>query len=154
MKTDVKTLKANSAKAVKNLVESEKNDNVVKSSKKTVSDAELLNDLSDISIDAVIKKTAKNRNIWKPEILSKFGNSEKSARRKLRNLQLDYSKAVVRELLLNNVDNAKNNAKTLHKFYADNLVDFSIYSNVSEETNPDKYKIIHKAYSKMNILLK
>jgi len=162
MTTKVKVLKAKSVKATNKLkVENSKTEKVysetelkaISNSLKDSSDAELLKDLSDINIESVILKTALNRSIWNEKAKSNFGSTEKSARRKLRKMQVDLSKSVLRELLLKNVDNARLNAKTLKKFYSDNLVEFAIYSNVSIETNPDTYKILHTAYSKMKQLL-
>jgi len=113
-----------------------------------VSKSDLEKDLNSINIDSVIKKTAVSRSIWKPEILSSY-SSDKFARRKLRTLQLNLSKSVIRELKLNNKDNAIVAMNELKKFYSDNLNDINNYSNVSENVNPDKFKIIHTAYSFM-----
>lgn len=117
---------------------------------KQATNAELEKELNQINIDAVIKKTALSRSIWKVEILSNYGTTEKSARRKLRTLQLDYSKAVIRELKLKNTAAASAAIQTLRKFYLDTLVSFDNFSNVSEQVNPDKFKIINTAYSFMN----
>lgn len=121
--------------------------------KKSEIDAKLMKDLESINIDALTKKTAVNRSIWKKEIFDKFGTTEKSARRKLRSLQLNYSKSILRELKLNNKDIALQNAKQLKSFYTANLVDIANYSNVSEVNSPEKFKIIHTAYKAMKSLI-
>jgi hypothetical protein len=117
---------------------------------KSLSNVDLEKDLNSINIDSVIKKTAVSRSIWKPETLLTFGSTEKSARRKLRALQLTLSKSVIRALKLNEKENAAIAINELQKFYSENLVSFENYSNVSENVNPDKFKIIHTAYSFMN----
>jgi len=129
-------------------------ENVISESKKSVSDAELFADLSDVNIESVIKKTALNRSIWTQKAKMKFGKTEKRGRTNLRKKQITLSSAIIRELKLNLISNARSNAKELKKFYNESLVDFSVYSNISEETNKIDYDIVHKAYAKMNLLLK
>jgi hypothetical protein len=124
-------------------------DKVISDSKKAVSDDNLTALLDNINMDAIIEKSAKNRSIWTDKAKSTFGKTEKSARRKLRTLQLDFSKAVVRNAKLNDKIGIKASALILEKFYKDHLVDFSIYTNVSIENNPVNHNILTTAYKVM-----
>jgi len=122
---------------------------VIADNNKDVSDVELLALLDSVNMDAIIEKTAKNRSIWTEKAKSAFGKTEKSARRKLRKLQVDFSKAVCRNAKLNDKTGIKASSLILEKFYKDHLVNFAIYSNVSIESNPETYHILKLAYTVM-----
>jgi len=134
---------------VKNQIsESEK---IVKDNFKNISDDDLQKDLSDFNIENLIQKSAKGRSIWKIEFKKSFADSEKKARRLIRKTQLNLSKKLIADILTKQDFNQS--AKNLQKFYNDGLIDFSVFSNVSENENPENYKTIHRAYDKMKQIL-
>ena len=123
--------------------------------KTAISDDDLIADLEAINVSTLINKTATNRNIWKATYKSSISENEKTARRKIRALQLKYSKAVLHSIItkMERSEQIKR-AKELHSFYVTGLENFENFSNVSENENPDKFAVIHKAYQKMNLLIK
>ena len=131
-------------------VKADKAEQVIKDSKEALSDDQLTALLDNINMDAVIAKTAKNRSIWNDKAKAEFGKTEKSARRKLRTLQLSLSSSVIRFSKLKDTTGVKASAMNLKKFYSDYLVDFSKYSNISEESNLVNFNIVHTAYKIMN----
>jgi len=127
---------------------------VVETSKKEITDQELLKDLTDFNIENLIAKSAKGRSIWKSEFKSKFSDNEKTARRKIRNEQLSLSKKLLHSILTKESKEAMTaKAKELHKFYSEGLNDFSVYSNVSEKESAEKFNILKSAYEKMKLLV-
>ena len=124
-------------------------------SKDSVSDAELYSDLSDLNVENLISKSAKNRSIWTIKAKADISDNDKTARRKLRAIQLRLSKALLHSIATKqSVSDCTTKASELHKFYKSSLVDFSIYSNVSETEAKEKFDFIHIAYRKMNLLIK
>lgn len=155
MKNDVKNLKKKSSQATAKLAENEKSKNVIEISKKEVSDNDLMKNLSDLNIDNLIKKSAKGRSIWKTDFKLCYAEDEKKARRKIRTAQMEYSKALLHSIITKQSnDIIKTCAERLHSFYKKGLNDFSIFSNISENESPNKFKIVHQAYAKMNLLIK
>ena len=116
-----------------------------------VSDVELFAGLKQFNIDSLQTKVNKGRSIWDTEFKNSYSDNEKKARRLIRNQQLKYSKQLLSALIQKS--DYKNCAENLHKFYKTGLVDFAIYSNVSEKESPDKFAIIKNAYQKMKIIL-
>lgn len=155
METNVKKLKEQSAKDVKNL-RKEHEKNVIAENKKSVSDDELMKDLSDLNVENLIKKSAKGRSIWKNEFKKKFADgNEKKARRLIRGTQINLCKGLLHNIITKqSKDICVASAKELRKFYNEGLNDFAIYSNVSQTESPEKYKVIHMAYTKMILLTK
>lgn len=122
--------------------------------KKGISDDEIFADLDKVNTDSLTKKSAKNRSIWTEKAKSDFSDNEKTARRKIRSKQMRISKDLLRELKVNkSVENARKFAKELQTFYKNSLVDFSVYSNISETENPIGFSNVHTAYIKMKQLL-
>lgn len=116
-----------------------------------VSKTDLKSDLKNLNIDSLIEKTIKGRNIWKAESKSKY-NTEKTARKELRKLQLKYGNALLTAILTDQpTEKLENLAKTLQDFYNENLVNFSVFSNVSESGK--HFEKIQKAYAKMKVIL-
>jgi len=151
MKADVKKLKEQSSTDVKNL-RKEHEKKTIADSKKIVSDDELRKNLSDVNVENLIKKSAKGRSIWKNEFKLKYAEDEKKARRKIRSAQFELSKAMLHSIITKQSnDVVKECAVRLNKFYSDGLVEYSIFSNVSENESPEKFKIVHSAYAKMNL---
>lgn len=150
-----KELKKESAKATKKLAEKESTKNVIETNKKIVSDNELQKNLSDLNIENLIKKSAKGRSIWKADFKKCYAEDEKKARRKIRNAQMEYSKALLHAIITKQSnDIIKECATRLHSFYKKGLNEFSVFSNISENESPDKFKIVHTAYAKMNLFFK
>jgi len=135
-------------------VQSKEADKVIIDNLQTLSDDELLTLLDKVNMDAIIEKSAKNRSIWNDKAKSEFGKTEKSARRKLRTLQLSLSKSVLRFAKLKDKQGTKGASLNLQKFYDSYLVSFDVYSNVSIETNPEKHNIINTAYKVMQVNIK
>lgn len=153
MKNDVKDLKNQSAKDVKNLRKVHEKE--IADNKKEISDDELMQNLSDLNVDNLIKKSAKGRSIWKTDFKQCYAEDEKKARRKIRSAQMEYSKALLHAIITKQSnDIIKECAERMHSFYKKGLNDFSVYSNISENESPDKFKIVHQAYAKMNLLIK
>ena len=150
-----KELKQNSAKSVKKLTETENAKNVIETSKKIVSDDELQKNLSDLNVENLIKKSAKGRSIWKADFKKCYADDEKKARRKIRNAQMELSKGLLHSIITKQSnDIIKECAERLHDFYKRGLNEFSVFSNISENESPDKFKIVHTAYAKMNLFFK
>lgn len=127
---------------------------VVESSKKSITDDELMKDLTDFNIENLISKSAKGRSIWKSEFKLKFSDNEKTARRRIRNEQLSLSKKLLHSIITKeSKEQMTAKAKDLHKFYMDGLNDFSVYSNVSEKESTEKFNILKSAYEKMKLLV-
>ena len=125
---------------------------VIADNKKTVSDDELMKNLSDLNVDNLIKKSAKGRSIWKTDFKKIYADEEKKARRKIRSVQMEYSKALLHSIITKQSNDViKTCAERLHSFYTKGLNDFSVYSNISENESPEKFKIVHTAYAKMNL---
>ena len=127
---------------------------VIQDSIKTVKDADLLKELNSVNIEQLVIKTAKSRKIWKPEFLKSLNeNSEKTARRKARKQQLNFSKNLLAEIKKNanklDADPVKKSAKNLHSFYKNALNDINIYSNVSSELNAKTRQILDLAFKYM-----
>lgn len=116
-----------------------------------VSDVELFAGLKQFNIDSLQTKVNKGRSIWDTEFKNSYSDNEKKARRLIRNQQLKYSKQLLSALIQKS--DYKDCAENLYKFYKTGLVDFAIYSNVSEKESPDKFAIIKNAYQKMKIIL-
>ena len=135
-------------------VQNKEADKVIVDNLKTMSDDELLTLLDKVNMDAIIEKSAKNRSIWNDKAKAEFGKTEKSARRKLRTLQLSLSKSVLRFAKLKDKQGTKGASLNLQKFYDSYLVSFDVYSNVSIETNPEKHNIINTAYKVMQVNIK
>ena len=111
-----------------------------------------VNYLYSKEIENLIKKSAKGRSIWKTEFKKCYAEDEKKARRKIRNAQMEYSKALLHSIITKQSnDIIKECAQRLHSFYKKGLNDFAVYSNISENESPDKFKIVHTAYTKMNL---
>lgn len=137
-----------------NVETKEETKKVIKDNFKNVSDEELMKDLSNLNVENLISKTAKGRSIWKAEFKNKFSDNEKTARRKIRNEQLRLSKRLLHSIITKEVKEVTTQkANELHKFYAEGLQDFSVYSNVSEKENKEKYDILNKSYAKMKLIL-
>ena len=123
----------------------------IANSKKSVPDSELIKQkLTKLNVQNLVEKTAKNRNIWKPEFLRSLSNSDKTARRKARNnFQVPLSDAVYKKSKNTYTRNAsmKELCTALRDFYNLALIDFSKYSSVSETST--NYESIHKSYSIM-----
>lgn len=137
-------------------VENAKEKKTVADSKKKVPDSELIKQkLSKLNVQNLVEKSAKNRNIWKPEFLRSLSNSDKTARRKARNnFQVPLSDAIFKKSKSQYTRNATmpELCNALKDFYAIALIDFSKYSSVSETSA--NYETIHTAYSIMKKELK
>ena len=96
-------------------------------------DSEILSKLDKISTDSLNEKTVLNRSVWKSEIL-KLHKSEKTARRILRSTQFHMSSTVIKFAKLNQLSELKNSCMQLEKFYFDNLVCRSKFSNINEDS--------------------
>ena len=116
-----------------------------------VSDVELFAGLKQFNIDSLQTKVNKGRSIWDTKFKNSYSDNEKKARRLIRSQQLKYSKQLLSALIQKS--DYKDCAENLYKFYKTGLVDFAIYSNVSEKESPDKFAIIKNAYQKMKIIL-
>jgi len=124
------------------LTEKKENDKVIKDSKKTLSDEQMIQRLNKLNVEQLTEKTAKTRSLWKLTDVSK--DDEKSERRKLRRTQLNLSKSFLRALKeKNNIPGAKQN---LQNFSNKNLIDISNYTNVSKKENPEVREILDLAY--------
>ena len=126
--------------------------NVIKDNFKVVSDNELLSNLSDINVENLIAKTSKGRSVWTNEFKKSFSENEKKARRMIRTKQLNLSKSLLHAILTKG--DYETPANNLYDFYKKGLNDFSVFSNVSNELSPDKFKVIKQAYEKMKIIKK
>jgi len=115
---------------------------IEKVSEKSEKFAEILDKVNKINIDALSEKSTLNRTIWKNEVLKNF-KTEKTARRLLRNKQLELSKQIIKFFKLNDTNNLKLASENLEKFYSDNLVNRSKFTNISNEK--DKGQIIQIA---------
>ena len=147
MNAKEKKLKSDSLKAVKDLKELE--------TSKIVSDSELTANLDVLNIQNLIAKSAKNRSIWKNEFKLSYSDNEKTARRKIRAIQFSLSKKLLHTLLIpSSMDDKRREPNNLKNFYTAGLENFEIFSNVSETESPEKHKVIHLAYQKMNLLCK
>lgn len=150
-KTHSEKIKSIASKAdLKKIAESEQKKSFV-DSKKSVSDSELIKQkLNKLNVQNLVEKSAKNRNIWKPDFLQSLSNSDKTARRKARNnFQVPLSDAIYKKSKNTYTRNAsmKDLCIALQDFYALALIDFSKYSSVSETSA--NYETIHTAYSIM-----
>ena len=114
----------------------------LKNAKMKKLDVNLEKKLSEISEKSLAEKTITNRSIWKKEILTNY-ETEKTARRILRNMQLSLSAKVCKFAKLNDAVNFDNAIKELEKFYKSNLIDRSKFSNI--DADKEKGKIIHLA---------
>lgn len=85
-----------------------------------------------INLDALASKAIINRQIWKKDILAGF-RTEKTARRMLRNKQLELSKSVCKFAKLKDDKGLKVAIKSLEEFYATNLVTRNKFTNISDE---------------------
>jgi hypothetical protein len=94
--------------------------------------AEILSKLNKISADSLNEKTILNRSVWKPEVL-KLQKSEKTARRILRSKQFELSSKVIKFAKLNDSVNLVIASENLEKFYFENLVLRSKFSNIDSE---------------------
>jgi hypothetical protein len=93
---------------------------------------EIMSKLDKISVDSLNEKTILNRSVWKSEILKGF-RTEKTARRILRAKQFELSSKVIKFAKLNLQSELKNASLELEKFYFDNLVVRSKFSNIDKE---------------------
>ena len=93
---------------------------------------ELSKKIDAINLDELTKKSITNRQIWKKEVLANF-KTEKTARRKLRDMQLDLSVSVVKFEKMKNEAGLKNAIIELEKFYKANLVSRDKFTNISDE---------------------
>jgi len=132
-------------------IESTEQKKKIVDSKKAVPDSELIKQkLNKLNVQNLVEKTAKNRNIWKPEFLRSLSNSDKTARRKARNnFQVPLSDAIYKKSKNTYTRNAsmKDLCIALRDFYTLALIDFSKYSSVSETSA--NYNVIHSAFSIM-----
>ena len=72
-------------------------------------------------------------NLWKKEVLKDF-NSEKTARRTLRNMQFKLSKHLLAMKEIKNVSKIAESKKALIDFYKTCLVDKTKFSNKSKDS--------------------
>lgn len=93
---------------------------------------EILKKIDSINVDALTNKSIVNRQIWKKEILSNF-KTEKTARRILRDRQLNLSKSVCKFAKLKDDKGLKNAILELEKFYSENLVSRDKFTNISDD---------------------
>ena len=116
------------------------------------SDAELMQGLEAINLEAITAKVANNRGIWNKDAISAY-KSDKSARRNLRAIQLKLCKALLSCIISQqSQENINAAALALKEFNAKNLSDSKNYSNISPELHKDKREILDKAYAKLQIL--
>jgi len=87
--------------------------------------------------------TNKVQNLWKKEILKDFA-SEKTARRKLRSIQLTLSKHLLAMQTLKDAAKLKEAKQQLADFYKTTLVDKSRFTNVSKDN--ENFKTLNDAY--------
>lgn len=150
-KSHSEKIKSHLSKADLKKIADYKADTEFDKSVKSVSDTELIKQkLSKLNVQNLVEKTAKNRNIWKPEFLQSLSNSDKTARRKARNnFQVPLSDAIHKKSKNTYTRNAsmKDLCIALQDFYKLALIDFSKYSSVSETSA--NYETIHTAYSIM-----
>ena len=137
-------------------LQSAKEKKTIADSKKTVPDSDLIKQkLSKLNVQNLVEKSAKNRNIWKPEFLRSLSKSDKTARRIARTqYQNPLSDAVCKKKDNKYTRNASMHelCTALRDFYILALIDFSKYSSLSETSN--NYEIVHTAYSTMKKELK
>lgn len=143
----MKTLKKEDQKNVNKT----KKETILKNSLKNVSDVDLMKDLDNINLESLTVNSAKGRSIWKHEFkLSYHATNMTTARRKIRKDQINLSKTLLASIIAKQDKNViTKNIEALHDFYTKGLTDFSVYSNISKETNIVDYERVHKAYAKM-----
>lgn len=100
-----------------------------------------------ININSLTEKSIVNRQIWKKEVLANF-KTEKTARRKLREMQLNLSIAVLKNAKIKNESGLKNAIIELEKFYKTNLVSRDKFTNVSDEKEKGQYIILANEFCK------
>lgn len=130
------------------------NDNakeVILNSLKHVDDAELMKDLDNINIEQLTVNSAKGRSIWKNEFkLLYHATNMTTARRKIRKDQLNLSKNLLASIIKKESKEViEKSIIALYDFYVKGLTDFTVYSNISKETNIIAFETVHKAYTKM-----
>ena len=106
--------------------------------------------LNKLNVQNLVEKSAKNRNIWKPEFLRSLSESDKTARRKARNnFQVPLSESIAKKSkgTYNRPASMKELCTALKDFYTLALIDFSKYSSLSETSA--NYQSVHTAYSIM-----
>lgn len=94
-----------------------------------------------ININSLTEKSIVNRQIWKKEVLANF-KTEKTARRKLREMQLNLSIAVLKNAKLKNEAGLKTAISELEKFYKTNLVSRDKFTNISDDKEKGQYIIL------------
>lgn len=94
--------------------------------------------------------TSKNASLWNEEIKKQFSN-EKTARRKLRTIQLNLSKHLLAMQKIKNDKKLNEAKKQLADFYKNALVDKTKFSNVSKEK--DTFKLLNEAYNLIKDIL-
>ena len=121
----------------------------------SVNNADLKKGLEGITVESVIQKTNKSKQVWKSEFKAKMNpNSETSARTKIRNEQFAKSKKLIASILTDQkIEVIMQDAQSLFDFYTEGLETFENYSNVSKNESPEKRAKIDKAYNKMKELL-
>ncbi len=115
---------------------------IAKVTEKSEKFAEIMSKIEKVNVSALTEKTTANRTIWKKSVLANF-KTEKTARRILRNKQLELSKQVVKFFKISDNANLKLASDNLEKFYSDNLENRSKFSNISNEK--DKGMIVQLA---------
>lgn len=100
-----------------------------------------------INLDALTNKSIVNRQIWKKEVLANF-KTEKTARRKLREIQLNLSKSVCKFAKINDAANLKTASVELEKFYKTNLVSRDKFTNISDDKTEGQIIILASELSK------
>lgn len=121
----------------------------------SVNNVDLKKGLEGITLESVMQKTNKSKQVWKTEFkLKKNPNSETSARTKIRSEQFAKSLKLIASCLTSQkIEIVMQNAKDLFDFYSEGLENFDNYSNVSKNESPEKRDKIDKAYNKMRELL-
>jgi len=129
-----------------------KNENEVRESKK-IDRTKLNESLKNVNLDKLTEKATKGREIWKKEFKASYdAKNEKRARRLIRNVQKKLSRKLLSDINLNMSDiELKADAKDLENFYKSGLIDFSVFSNISE--NSEYFAIVQNSYKAMKEIL-
>lgn len=120
---------------------------VIATSKVIAKDADLLKSIESMNIDNLVAKAANSRKLWNYDYLNTLSDNNKTARRKVRKLQMNFCKSLLASVKTKT--NVEHNLNALHEFSKASLIDIKNYSNVSSKESTENRQIIDFAYHYM-----